>query len=270
MLTYCGRTATEGKIEGVIKGKVERLLAIGADWSRDHAAATASPDEFETLKAQINRFADPHAGDDVTAGNDRLRLDPFGRPVPILRQRQLKRRNADPARFRTTGWFQLRMLAQQQLDFATRAGGRSVAPLTAAALRACAARWPPALPPGASNRRSQRIQVALVKRQPPAFHVVAASRLAYRLPVAPLLPHAVSPAPERAPVAGRPRRAQRNLFGLVRNTVRFTFAQPSVDVWAVAPASALPCHRRNLVGHGLGADGNRSSSAAQAGGQAAG
>ena len=68
MLTYAEELRQEGKIEGEIKGKVETiesLLAIGADWSLITRATGITPDEFETLKAQINRFADPHAGDDA-------------------------------------------------------------------------------------------------------------------------------------------------------------------------------------------------------------
>ena len=52
-------------------GPVELLLAVGADWSMITRATGITPDEFATLKAQLNRFAAPHAGDDAqqtTAG----------------------------------------------------------------------------------------------------------------------------------------------------------------------------------------------------------
>ena len=68
MLTYAEELRQEGKIEGEIKGKVETiesLLAVGADWSLITRATGITPDEFETLKAEINRFAEPHAGDDA-------------------------------------------------------------------------------------------------------------------------------------------------------------------------------------------------------------
>ena len=68
MLTYAEELRQEGKIEGEIKGKVEMiesLLAVGADWSLITRATGITPDEFAALKAQINRFADPHAGDDA-------------------------------------------------------------------------------------------------------------------------------------------------------------------------------------------------------------
>ncbi|MCB9117222.1 MAG: hypothetical protein H6639_19930, partial [Caldilineaceae bacterium] len=58
----------EGLETGEIKGKVEMiesLLAVGAEWSLITRATGITPDEFETLKAQLNRFADPHAGDDA-------------------------------------------------------------------------------------------------------------------------------------------------------------------------------------------------------------
>ena len=63
-----------GKIEGKIEGTIEtidNLLAVGADWSMITRATGITPDEFATLKAQLNRLADPHAGDDAqqtTAG----------------------------------------------------------------------------------------------------------------------------------------------------------------------------------------------------------
>ena len=76
MLTYAEELRQEGLQEGMqkgletgeIKGKVETiesLLAVGAEWSLITRATGITPDEFETLKAQINRFADPHAGDDA-------------------------------------------------------------------------------------------------------------------------------------------------------------------------------------------------------------
>jgi len=72
MLTYAEELRQEGLQEGLetgeIKGKVEMiesLLAVGAEWSLITRATGITPDEFETLKAQLNRFADPHAGDDA-------------------------------------------------------------------------------------------------------------------------------------------------------------------------------------------------------------
>ena len=51
---------TKGKVE-----MIESLLTVGAEWSLITRATGITPDEFSALKAQINRFADPHAGDDV-------------------------------------------------------------------------------------------------------------------------------------------------------------------------------------------------------------
>ena len=68
MLTYAEELRQEGKIEGEIIGKVETiesLLAVGAEWSLITRATGITPDEFAALKAQLNRFADPHAGDDA-------------------------------------------------------------------------------------------------------------------------------------------------------------------------------------------------------------
>ena len=72
MLTYAEKLRQEGKIEGKIEGEIkgkvemiESLLAVGADWSLITRATGITPDEFAALKAQINRFADPHAGDDA-------------------------------------------------------------------------------------------------------------------------------------------------------------------------------------------------------------
>jgi hypothetical protein len=67
MLTYAEELRQEGKIEGKIEGTVETiesLLAVGAERSLIISATGITPEEFEKLKGQVARLAEPQSGED--------------------------------------------------------------------------------------------------------------------------------------------------------------------------------------------------------------
>ena len=65
MVTYAEELKQEGRQEGEVK-TIERLLAVGVEWTLITRATGITPSQFQVLKAQLQQLSSPAEADRET------------------------------------------------------------------------------------------------------------------------------------------------------------------------------------------------------------